>query len=294
MSKGDQPGSNDQGSQELLVGLLDFYSNEANALLERYLHIDRLIGSGHHHGSEGDYCEDLLRQFLRQVLPTRYSVDHGFIRYTPRLGLSGQSCVSRQIDVIVHDSFDYAPVFRSGEFVIVLPEAVTAVIEVKKRLTSGELGDALSGLARVNEVLQASGRPLLKTFTGVFAFTADEDLCPKTKELSDSYINRIKQVCDGHTPRSHVPDAIIVADGHVFCRSEYEHQTDQHRFVIHRLPAEHAGHNVAVQGFLALLFKKIGLKEVLDNSGRFSFPADLPDCGVLVFYEPDKVWRKQT
>ena len=144
----------------------------------------------------------------------------------------------------------------------------------------------------------AGGKSLQRTFTGVFAFTANEDLRPKTKELSDSYGNRLREVCSGHCPRSHVPDAVVVADEHVLCRREYENQPDGPRFVVYRLPAvyqEHnpavyQEHNVAVQGFLALLFGKIGLAEVEDDSGRFFFPRDLPNRVIQVFYQPDQPW----
>ena len=41
--------------------------------------------------------------------------------------------VSRQCDILIYDVARFPPVFRDGEFVVVRPEAVRAVIEVRVR-----------------------------------------------------------------------------------------------------------------------------------------------------------------
>jgi hypothetical protein len=63
--------------------LAEFHSTESDLLLTRFRHIEKLLGLSHHSVSEGDYCEDLLRSFLRQSLPERYAVNKGFIKGRP-------------------------------------------------------------------------------------------------------------------------------------------------------------------------------------------------------------------
>ena len=51
----------------LELPLAQFHSNEAASLLLKYEHVERLIGKKVHHPSEGDYCEDLIRELLREL-----------------------------------------------------------------------------------------------------------------------------------------------------------------------------------------------------------------------------------
>lgn len=261
-------------SEQLLRGLLDFHSREAQSLLDRYRHIEHLIGKGQHNSSDGDFCEDLVRQFLRQVLPKRYSVDHGFILHTPRDEEGTPSCVSGQLDVIVHDDFNYHPFFRSGEFVVVLPAAVAAIIEVKKTLTSANLKESLQGLGSANEILLSGGRSLRDSFTGVFAFAADEDLRPKNRPISMSYNSCLHEVFNIQPQRSHVPDVIVVVTDHVFFRVDDEVNEEFALFDIFHLAAQQGKHNISIQAFFGQLSRKLDLPEVRSGSGRLVFPLE--------------------
>ncbi len=107
--------------------------------------IDRLaqlIGSSHE-PSVGRYKESLLRTCIGQFIPRRYSVGTGFIAFTRESHLGDYAgdnidlanikeiYVSHQLDVVVFDDHNFSPIFRDGEFVVVRPESVRAVIEVK-------------------------------------------------------------------------------------------------------------------------------------------------------------------
>jgi hypothetical protein len=286
------PSQNDLG---LMEGLMDFHSDEARALLQKYRHVEHLIGCGHHGSSEGEFCEDLLRQFLRQVVPGRYSVDQGFIRHTARGAGVSPSCVSKQLDVIIHDSHDYAPLFRSGEFVVVLPKSVVAVIEVKKTLNKDKLEEALENLAQANEVLLAAERPLLKIFTGVFAFTSVDDLRPENKPYSDSFHTSFHTIARTYAPSVCIPDVLIVADKDIFFREEIvglpQPSVVYPPFALSHTAAEHqaAGHgrvNIAVQAFLSILYAKVRFPETESSSRRFVFPDDLIHRTVIPFFDP--------
>jgi hypothetical protein len=102
----------------------------------------------HHWASVGEHREFLLRDFLRQFLPSRYSVDTGFILFddpddAEESGTDSSLRPSTQIDVLIWDSVDYAPHFRAGEFVVVPPGSVMCIIEVKSTLGTRELRDSI-------------------------------------------------------------------------------------------------------------------------------------------------------
>jgi hypothetical protein len=163
------------------LGLAQYHSNETLAMLQRYDQIQNLIGAGHHALSEGNFCEDLVRAFLRETLPKRFSVDTGFVLGN-RINVPWRSgnpaamhwkltTASPQLDVIVHDTDNFAPVLRTGEFVVVLPDAVRGVIEVKKNLTSGQLKTALLNLAVTRHLVnQWRGLGTIPLFTAIFTF----------------------------------------------------------------------------------------------------------------------------
>ena len=102
----------------------------------------QLIGSAHA-PTLGSYKERLLRQVIAEFLPRRYQVGTGFVLF-PAAQLSGRGEssaarrppheISRQLDLIVYDASEHPVVFREGDFVVVRPEAVRAVIEVKGAL----------------------------------------------------------------------------------------------------------------------------------------------------------------
>lgn len=254
-----------------LERLAHFHSVEAETLRLRYRQVEDLIGAGHHSASEGDYCEDLLRSFLRAALPGRFSVDTGFVSSATAAGLPEEGSVSPQLDIIIHDATDHAPLFRSGEFVVVLPDAVAGIIEVKKRLTSGELKDALEKLAVTRHRALISGCNAPRPFTGVFAFTADDGLRPKSKTVSDTYPNRLRKICHRYAPVVALPDAIVVVDQHIFFRDDLEGGPAK-PITVRRTAAQVGDLHIAGQALLWMFTVVRRLPESASTVRRFAFP----------------------
>lgn len=76
--------------------------------------------------------ERAVMDMLRGQLPRRYEVLSGTI-----LGQGDEGSwqkESRQLDVMVVDTFDYPTLLRNGDIAVVLPQAVRVVIEVKSDL----------------------------------------------------------------------------------------------------------------------------------------------------------------
>jgi hypothetical protein len=117
----------------------DFLSSNSKELISKVSRLDDLIGRDHWL-SVGNYKESILRNLLSSTLPKKYEVSTGFIIASDK---EGKILKSKQIDIIIWDSTNYAPIFRDGEFVVVPPEACSAIIEVKSKLNSKELHDSL-------------------------------------------------------------------------------------------------------------------------------------------------------
>lgn len=129
----------------------EYWSQEIDSLLATYRQFETLIPSDDHegaahHGEDGRYVEDLIREYLSKFLPKDLEVLTGFVlRPAVKTGEKGRERNndsdqhSTQLDIIVYDTCQY-PVFqRFGDSVIVPPEGVVALISVKKHLNDGDI-----------------------------------------------------------------------------------------------------------------------------------------------------------
>lgn len=84
------------------------------------------------HGPEsGRAREEIIRRFLRRLLPSGYGIDTGFV-------IDSQGDVSKQIDIVIYRT-GYHPVFEIAGVKYFIIESVAAVIENKASVTSREV-----------------------------------------------------------------------------------------------------------------------------------------------------------
>ncbi len=81
-----------------------------------------------HNPTIGILTEEILRTFLKNYLSKSVSVEQGFI-------LSKNGEMSKQCDILIYDSNNYAPFYRINDIVIVPDDSVIAIIEVKTTIT---------------------------------------------------------------------------------------------------------------------------------------------------------------
>ena len=123
-----------------LTAYAGMVGDEFSSKLDR---LSQIIGMNHEL-SVGEYKESLLKTCLKNFLPKQYSVGTGFIVFiedrpnnknnnSESLDLSNikSHSTSHQIDVVVYDDYNFAPLFKDGDFVILRPEPVRSIIEVK-------------------------------------------------------------------------------------------------------------------------------------------------------------------
>jgi hypothetical protein len=132
-------------------GLLEYYSSQAELMLAQYKNINRLLGPTDDWTHPGDFCELLLRDFLRKFLPPSLSADKGF--FYGRATLEGEDTHCPEIDILIHDTQQYRPIFRMGDFVIVQPQAVRGIIQVKRTLSDGQVRKGVRNVVRAKQHL---------------------------------------------------------------------------------------------------------------------------------------------
>lgn len=81
-----------------------------------------------HPGENGRAREQILTNFLRKILPSKYAVDTGFV-------IDAVGGISNQIDIIIYRS-DYHSVLDVGNIKYFMVESVVAVIENKASISN--------------------------------------------------------------------------------------------------------------------------------------------------------------
>jgi hypothetical protein len=128
--------------------LADYMSLIGQGFTSNLNRLSKLLGDTHEL-SVGRYKERLLMKVIADFIPKRYSVGSGFVIFpgTNIESFSNTSSsqhnhdISRELDIIVYDSLNYSTVFKDEDFVIVKPESVRAIIEVKGYLNNQQIND---------------------------------------------------------------------------------------------------------------------------------------------------------
>jgi len=94
---------------------------------------------------QGDYHEALIRDFARRFIPQMYEVGHGII-------FDEKMNKSRECDVIIYRIRERRPLFKSQDLVVVSSKDVKIVMQVKSRLYSRTLKDAIANLKEVKKL----------------------------------------------------------------------------------------------------------------------------------------------
>lgn len=157
-----------------------------------------------HMGERGANDEERCREFLKRVLPQKYSIGTGFV-----VSATVGSQPSRQQDVVVYDGFLNSPLHAELSASVFPVEMVYATLEVKGRLDREELRKALESVGRTRSLSHQSryeellpyetapGRYKLREFTPIkrppagFIFAYDT-----TYETLDGFKNAVQEVID--------------------------------------------------------------------------------------------------
>ena len=178
-----------ENDEQILKKFREICSSHIQMFKNTKNHIKSLLGSSYPYQS-GIFRESLLRNFLEGILPQSLSIDTGFI-----YGFDEYEN-SKQIDILIWDSHKYSPIYRTKEFVIVPPESVVAVIEVKSKFSKKDLREGLTNLLSVSKLdiqfrakwVDENKNPILPPI-GKFLVTYKSGIAPETiiNNISDYY-----------------------------------------------------------------------------------------------------------
>lgn len=142
-----------------------------------------------HAATKGTAVERVLRDFLNQRMPKRFRAGQGFV-------IDNENNLSRQTDIIIHDTFSGLVYTTSEEADIVPVDTVPAVIEVKSVLNKNELRDGYEKIASCKSLLKSPESELDHKSTGsqlttigtlgvVFGFESTTNLQTLGKAMED-------------------------------------------------------------------------------------------------------------
>jgi hypothetical protein len=123
---------------------------EIDGIVSEYAHVDNYERAEHfdarlraeinwierftsHAPSIGTHYEKILSDLVSEYLPSSVNVGTGFIYDSLR------ETVSPQIDLLCYNDQSASPIYHRGDFVIVQPDAVMVVCEIKKTLKCNDL-----------------------------------------------------------------------------------------------------------------------------------------------------------
>ncbi|WP_201210366.1 DUF6602 domain-containing protein [Rhodocyclus purpureus] len=145
----------------------DFGSFHRSVTEELYSLKDRIRNLVSHWLTDGESKEVALRSVLRRHLPTSVTIGRGFI-VTPTES-------STQVDILIVDS-NKPTLFREGDLLIVTPDAVIGVIEVKTKLIGKRpMTDTLEKLSKIEDLCRDSTGGG-SVWTGLFVFEGNDSL----------------------------------------------------------------------------------------------------------------------
>jgi hypothetical protein len=160
-------------------------SLEFEALKDR---VKNIIDDAHWQ-TVGEWRESILRAVLRRHLPDTVRVGRGFITDGNRR--------STQVEVLIYDAATPL-LYREEDLVIVTPDAVRGIIEVKSLVRRGDVRDAVKKLAANSLVAthQAQGHYRPPAILGLFAYGLDDVTESASWVLRE--LQSCASECEGH------------------------------------------------------------------------------------------------
>ena len=124
---------------------IEYFESFANEITSKFRRLQSIVG---HPTTSGDYHEEILRTVLRNFLSKRFSVKKGFI-------YSGSDKISKQIDLMVIDENSPAAyIFQEGDFAVVIPQAVVAIMEIKTTLNAPDFDQSIENISSAKSLME--------------------------------------------------------------------------------------------------------------------------------------------
>ena len=117
-----------------------------------------------HSGERGRLLESVLKDFLVSTLPRRVSIGSG------QIAGAWKPNISKQMDLVLYNAFDYPLLINSGPYQLFPTEAVLATIEVKSVLNKIALNEGVENVASAKAVRKFPPEEHPKTLGILFSY----------------------------------------------------------------------------------------------------------------------------
>lgn len=183
------------------------FEKAAKLMHERF---DEILNSIPHNLEKGQAIEEIVKKFLQEYIPKRYSVTSGFV-------IDTNDNISSQEDVIIYDAFN-CPIYRPGERTAIIPiDNVASLLEVKSELNTSNLAESLQKIHHVRKLQKSPpsssyfSHPaeLSHTYCVIFAFKSKVSI----QTIFDIWKKQIK---DDNTDIFHSCALIVIPDTGIF------------------------------------------------------------------------------
>ena len=156
-----------------------------------------------HMGLRGSSRENILREYIKQLLPQKFAVGNGIIT-----DVNGTQ--SKQQDFFVYDAFN-SPIFLHMESSCIIPvESVYATVEVKSTLTKEILKQSIENIRSVKqlEITVLKNSPFIPAqfnfiLGTVFSYTSDSAI--------ETVVQNVDEICRD-IPKEKQPSVICILD----------------------------------------------------------------------------------
>ena len=128
----------------------------------------------------GDYYEAIVRDAVREAVSASFAVGRGVV-------LASDGRASKECDIIVYNAVEYGPLFSSGDIVVVSPESVRCVIQVKGTVGMDNMGDATQSLAAVDHLRSGIWKFIVGFKTNV-EYQKLVDLCAQSRSVNGIFL----------------------------------------------------------------------------------------------------------
>lgn len=150
---------------------IEFHKSTVKELLAVQDRVRNLIS---HWGEDGRYKEAVLKTIIQRFLPEKYKIATGFVVRQTRERGNHES--STQIDLLIYDT-SYPVLFRESDFVIVTPDAVQGIIEVKANARNQGIEGIINKSNEVGKFIFEGRTDKTKPiFNGIFSYNGYDNM----------------------------------------------------------------------------------------------------------------------
>jgi len=201
-------------------GYKKFHESLSAELRAKRDQVFNLIGDANW-GEVGRHREAILKKVIEDHLPKNMSLGTGFV--------IGRAGITTQIDIIVYDD-DVPTLFRQDDFIVVPPDGVRAIIEVKSQHGPADIRDSATK-ASINghKILFGHQDRTFELFNGIFAYEPTSD---SGTAYLDSYAEGVQNAISEIEKVPYVQHGLQLLQNHVDPSTLVNHVCFNERFFL--------------------------------------------------------------